>query len=240
MKHPFHSRILPWFPLGAGAAGLVLRFWLFSAVDQKGLLPAGHFADPALYLLTALTLGILFLSTRQLQPKKLTKTGYRLSSAFACFTGALGLGYTAIMDFCAGTVRLSMVAAIASILGALALLSMALLHYSHLKVPYWLNAIVTVILMLDTVAQCQTWGAVPQLQEYFFPLLASIFLILTAYQATTLSAGKGKPQQLAFFSQSAVFLCFVSLNTAQWPLYLGLLFWAGAQLYPCIRAKKEA
>ena len=240
MKHPFCSRILPWFPLGAGAAGLALRFWLFSAIDEKGLLPAGHFADPVLYLLTALTLGILFLATRQLKPKNVTKTFYRLSGAFACFAGALGLGYTAIMDFCAGTVRLSAVAAIASILGALALLIMALLHCAHLKVPYWLNAIVTVILMLDTVAQCQVWGAVPQLQEYFFPLLASIFLILSAYQATTLSAGKGKPQLLAFFSQASVFLCFVSLNAVQWPLYLGMLFWASAQLYPCIRAKKEA
>ena len=240
MKHTFHSRILPWFPLGAGAAGLVLRFWLFSAVDQKGLLPANHFADTALYLLTALTLGILFLSTHQLQPGKISKVAFRYISAFSCLIGAFGLGYTGMIYFCAGTVRLSMFAAIASILGALALLIMALLHYVHFKVPYWLNAIVTVILMLDTVAQCQVWGAVPQLQEYFSPLLASIFLILTAYQATTLSAGKGKPQLLAFFSQASVFLCFVSLNTAQWPLYLGLLFWAVAQLYPCIRAKKEA
>ena len=240
MKHPFHSRILPWFPLGAGAAGLVLRFWLFSAVDQKGLLPANHFADTALYLLTALTLGILFLSTRQLQPGKLSKSAFRYIGAFSCLIGACGLGYTGMIHFFTGTVRLSAVAAVASMLGALALLIMALLHYAHLKVPYWLNTIVTVILMLDTVAQCQVWGAVPQLQEYFFPLLASIFLILTAYQATALSAGKGKPTRLAFFSQSAVFLCFVSLNTAQRPLYLGLLFWAGAQLYPCIRAKKEA
>lgn len=240
MKHPFHSRILPWFPLGAGAVGLLLRFWLFSATDEKGLLPAGHFADPALYLLTALTLGILFLATRQLHSRKIAKVAFRYIGAFSCLIGACGLGYTSMMHFFTGTVRLSTVAAIASMLGALALLIMALLHYAHLKAPYWLNAIVTMILMLDTVAQCQVWGAVPQLQEYFFPMLASIFLILTAYQATALSAGKGKPQLLAFFSQGAVFLCFVSLNTAQWPLYLGLLFWAGAQLYPCIRAKKEA
>ena len=165
MKHPFHSRILPWFPLGAGAVGLLLRFWLFSATDEKGLLPAGHFADPALYLLTALTLGILFLATRQLHSRKIAKVAFRYIGAFSCLIGACGLGYTGMMHFFTGTVRLSTVAAIASMLGALALLIMALLHYAHLKAPYWLNAIVTMILMLDTVAQCQVWGAVPQLQD---------------------------------------------------------------------------
>ena len=66
MKHPFRSHILPLFTMGAGGLGFALRLWLFSATDEKGLLPAGHWADAALYLLTALVLGILFLATRQL------------------------------------------------------------------------------------------------------------------------------------------------------------------------------
>ena len=57
MKHPFRSHILPYFTVAAGVLGLILRIWLFSATDSKGLLPAGHPADYALYLLTALTLG---------------------------------------------------------------------------------------------------------------------------------------------------------------------------------------
>ena len=80
----------------------------------------------------------------------------------------------------------------------------------------------------------------PQLQEYFFPLLASVFLILSAYHSTTLAAGKGHPRQLAFFSQGALFLCCLSLNSEQGLLYLGMLLWTAVQLYPCIRAKKEA
>ena len=39
MKHPFHCNILPYFTMGAGGLGLALRLWLFSAVDEKGLLP---------------------------------------------------------------------------------------------------------------------------------------------------------------------------------------------------------
>ena len=73
MKHPFHSRILPLFPIAAGAVGLALRVWLFSATDDKGLLPVGHPANYALYLLTAVTLGILFLATRELHPRRINR-----------------------------------------------------------------------------------------------------------------------------------------------------------------------
>ena len=45
MKHPFRFSILPYFTLGAGGIGLILRLWLFSATDAKGLLPASHPAD---------------------------------------------------------------------------------------------------------------------------------------------------------------------------------------------------
>jgi hypothetical protein len=114
------------------------------------------------------------------------------------------------------------------------------LKFRNKRLPYQLCAILTVVLMLNTVAQCQIWGAEPQLQSYFFPLLASIFLILTAYYKTTLAASQGNPKMLAFFSQGALFFCCLSLNTPQWPLYFGMLFWAAVQIYPCIRAQKEA
>ena len=64
MKNPFRFSILPYFTMGAGGLGLALRVWLFSATDEKSLLPAGHPADAALYILTALVLGILFLAAR--------------------------------------------------------------------------------------------------------------------------------------------------------------------------------
>lgn len=240
MKHPFRSHLLPWFPLGAGILGLALRLWLFSAIDEKGLLPTGHIADPLLYLLTGLTLGILFLSTRELLPKQFSKEFYRLSGIIACLLGALGLCYSSILEITTATVRIPQIVAMIRIIGGVTLLCMALLRYFHKKVPYWANAVITVVLMLHAVSQCRIWGSTPQLQEYFFPLLASVFLILTAYQATAVSAGQEKVKLLAFFSQGAAFLCCLSLNTAHWPMYLGMLFWAAAQIIPCIRTKKEA
>lgn len=239
MKHPFRSHILPHFTVGAGVIGLVLRFWLFSAIDEKGLLPVGHPLDSILYILTALTLGILFLATREPIPRKVKPNQQRFLGALAYVLGGLGLICDCLMQFSGVTVRLAGVAMIGGIAGGIVMFCIAVLLLLGKKIPYPLCAALTVVLMLDTVAQCQVWGSEPQLQAYFFPLMASICLILSSYQATTLAAGQGKLRLLAFFSQSALFFCCLSLNTAQWPLYLGMLLWAAVQLYPCI-TRKEA
>lgn len=240
MKHPFRSNLLPIFPTAAGVLGLCLRLWLFSDVDAKGLLPAKHFADAALYILAAITLIILFLATQELTPRRINKQFFHLSGMIGCLMGGLGMILTGIVQFFSGSARFSSVAAMAGIVGGVVLLGMAVLKYFRKRLSYGLYAVLTVCLMLDTVAQCQVWGSVSQLQEYFFPLMASIFLILSAYHATFYAARQGKPKLLVFFSQGALFFCFLCLNTAHWSLYLGMLFWAAAQLYPHIRKRKEA
>ena len=240
MKQPFRSNLLPIFPAAAGILGLCLRLWLFSMIDEKGLLPAKHFADAALYILAAITLAVLYLAARELTPRRIGKQFYHLSGILGCLLGGIGMILTGIGQFPAGSARLSGVAAIAGIVGGIVLLGMTVLKFFRKRVSYGFYVVFTVCMMIDTVAQCQTWGSASQLQEYFFPLMASIFLILSAYHTTFLAAGQGKPHLLVFFSQGALFFCCVCLNTPRWPLYLGMLFWAAAQLYPHIRKRKEA
>lgn len=237
MKHPFRSHILPLFSAVAGMVGLLLRVWLFSTIDEKGLLPAKHFADTALYILTAITLGVLFLASRSLEPRPVRKSFSRLSAILGCLLGGIGMILT---GFSHQNARFSGVAVVACIAGGLVLLAMAVLKFFQKKVPYGFPAVLTLSFMLDTVAQCQIWGAVSQLQEYFFPLMASVFLILSAYHITLRAAGTGNPKLLVFFTQSALFFCCTCLNTNRWLLYLGLLFWVAAPLYPCIHKQKEA
>ena len=69
MKRFLKPGILPWFTLGCGGLGLVLRIWLYSGVDHKGLLPVGHLGSALAYILTALVFGVLFLCVRQLNPE---------------------------------------------------------------------------------------------------------------------------------------------------------------------------
>lgn len=238
MKRPFPSHILPLITLTAGIAGLVLRLWLFSAVDEKGLLPTGHPAGTLLFVLSAVVLGILFLFTRQLTPRTISKKLLRPVNGAACLLGCAGLVFHALTGI--RDSKLAMPALILSLLGALALVCMAALEFRGKRVPYWLSAVFTICLMVETVAQCQVWGAEPELHIYFFPLMASVFLILTAYHKTALLARKGKRATLAFFSQCAAFFCILSFNAAQSAVYMGLFLWAVLQIFPCQPRKKEA
>lgn len=236
MKHPFRSHILPLFTMGAGGLGLALRIWLFSAIDDKGLLPIGHPADYALYILTAITLGVLYRAT---QKPELRHTEAHLIQVCGCAAGGLGLILSAALKLSGIPTRLAYVSVIVTLIGGLVLLRMAVLKFSRKALPYPLPAILTAVLMVNTVAQCRAWGAEPQLQVYFFPLLASVFLILSAYHKTIWTAKAENARLLIFFSQGALFFCCLSLNTPQWLFYLGMLCWAAVQLDPCIHPNKE-
>lgn len=240
MKHPFRSHILPLFTLGAGGLGFALRLWLFSNIDERGLLPAKHPAGTLLFVLSALVLGILFLSTRQLKARSVKKSMLRSADVVACLLVGCGLLVSAFMMLRAGTLRLSKVSFIVNLIGCAVMVFMAVLTFSGKKPPYWLSAIFTVVLMVDTIAKCQTWGSEPQLVVYFFPLMASVFLILTAYQKTALLARSGKRHLLAFFSQAAAFFCCVSFYSTHRFFYLGVFLWALLQIFPCLPHKKEA
>jgi hypothetical protein len=240
MKHPFRCQILPYFTMGAGGIGLALRLWLFSAVDEKGLLPAKHPAGSALFLLSALVLGILFLATRQPEVRPFRKNSLRLLNTAAYVLGGIGLILNAAVVLPASSAKLALPAMGLCLFGGLVMLFMAFLTFRNKPLAYWLPGILTLVLMIDTVAQCQVWGAEPQLQVYFFPLMASVLLILTAYQKTALLAGKGKRTLLAFFSQAAAFFCCLSGNSQQKLLYISMFLWAILQLFPVPRVKKEA
>lgn len=236
MKHPFRFSILPYFTMGAGGLALALRLWLFSAMDAKGLLPTAHAADTLLYIVSALVLGILYLSTRELTPAPGRKGLLKKARMPAYLLAGICLLATAWMDLTKIHVSLARPAALACAVGGVILLAGA---FGIGKKAFPLRMAFTVALMVQTVAQCQIWGSEPQLQVYFFPLLASVFSILTAYQVTALEASQGNRKLLAFFGQSALFFCCASLNTQLWPMYLGMGLWSIIQLIPCYPTKKE-
>lgn len=238
MKNPFRSHILPQLPIIAGILGLLLRIWLFSAEDEKGLLPANHFAGVMLFILTALVLLILFLSTRELSCRQVSKRFIRIFSSGTYLLSALGLALNTIY-LSGSAVRLSSLATVASLLGTLVMICMAVFCFTRRPIPYMLPACLCIVMALETIAQCQVWGAEPQIQVYFFPLLASVFLILTAYCNTLLVAKQPTANRLAFFSQAALYFCIISLNSSQWIFYLCMAFWSASQIYLCTRFKKK-
>ncbi len=226
MRNTFKPTILPWFTLGAGGLGLVLRIWLFSAVDVKGLLPENHPATILALILTALVLAILFLCTRQLPPIAKYSRLYPASigRGVGCIVGAVGclLGGFRFVGNVGGLGILTFVVGIAA---AACLVFLAFARMKGARPSMVLHTIPTVFLMLFLVCNCRIWGAEPQVQIYLFPLLACVLLMLSAYYMTVLSVRKGSRQRLVFASQAALFFCCLSIPGENPFFYLTMLIY---------------
>ena len=232
MKNFFKSTLLPWFTLGAGGIGLALRIWLFSAVDDKGLLPAGHFADIATFVLTAAVMVVLFLCVQPLSPvgkysKLFPGSLYR---TIGCGLGALGILFAAVTALSSQAGILCVAAFVAGLLAAAALGYVALCRFKGIRPSFVSHAVITVFLMLYTVSQCRVWGSEPQMQHYCFQLLGCIFLMLTGYHHTVLDSQKGSRRWFVFFSQAALFCCCLCFSGENRLFYMGMAAWQALDL----------
>lgn len=227
MKNVFRPAILPWFTLACGGLGLGLRIWLFQGMDEKGLLPAGHVASVFIFVLTALVLLTLFLCVRPLRPmskySRLFPAGIR--RAVGCAAGAAGVVCAGVYQYAGNVGLLGSLTLALAIVSGVCLLVMAWLRLQGRRPSFWLHTVPTVFLMLYTVCRCRVWGSEPQLQMYFFQLLASVFLMLTSYYLSVLDTQKGSRQWLVFFSQAALFCCCLCLNGEHMLFYLGMILW---------------
>ena len=120
-----------------------------------------------------------------------------------------------------------------TVFAAVAAIALVLIGIHRLKGQqpnYLLHAAVTVYSMFQLVSLYRHWSPEPQLLLYFFPLLAAVFLMLTAYHAACLDAMQGSRRWYIFFNQAAVFFCCLSLFSEYWLFYLAMGLWAGTNL----------
>lgn len=223
MKKIFHTKNLPWITAIFGLAGLLLRIWLYSRMDSKGLLPQNHIAGILLYVLTGLYFAALVLLLRPLVP---IGKYYRLFPAgvvraAGCAAGAAGILAAAIFLFVGKTGTL------VGVLGVLAALSMgytAFLRLQGRRPGFWLEVVIALFFVAYGVNRCRSWGIEPQFITYFFPLLACVGLMVYAYYMAAATSG-GNRKVLVFFGQMALYCCLVSLNEQNWSFYLGMAIW---------------
>lgn len=232
MKNPFKPAILPWFTLGCGGLGLALRLWLYTNIDQKGLLPATHPAATLLFILTALTLGALFLCVRPLKPLRKYAQLFPASMerALGCGAGAVGILAGALHQYKGGGDFLHLFTLILGVLAALGLGWTAVARLRGSRPFFLLHTVITVFFMLFAVCNCRSWGSEPQLQKYFFSLLACVCLMLTGYYLSVVDTRKGSRRWLVFFNQAALFFCCLSLHGENRVFYLGMLLWLALDL----------
>lgn len=234
MKKLFKPTLLPLFTLIASLVGFGLRLWLFlTGTDERGLLPANHIAGILSFVLTAIVLAVLVLCTHKLTPLNSYSKLFPAwpLAGIGCAAAAAGILYVNIRDL---LVQPDVITIATLVLGLVAAAALLILGFCRLKgnhPSFWLQAAVTVYFMLHLVSQYRLWSSESQLQVYFFPLLASVFLMLTAYHGAVLDADKKANRRgYAFCNQAALFFCCMSLQGSSWPFYLAMAAWLGTNL----------
>lgn len=229
----FRPRILPYMTLIAGAVAFALRLGLQNTgIDEKGLLIPFHAAGILLYILTVLFVAALVLCVRPLNGVSRYNKLFRESrlSAVGCVLAAAGILYTALEQAFGQPDVLTILSALVAVGAAVCLVRIGMFRQKGTHPSYLLHTVVTVYLMLLLVCQYRHWSPEPQFLLYFFPLLCSIFLTLTAYQATCLDARKGSRRWYTFCNQAALYFCFVGLVSEYWVFYLAMGLWTGTNL----------
>lgn len=229
MKKYLRPNYLPWISLGSGIVGLALRIWMYTdGVDAKGLLLQSHPANALSFLICAVFFIFLTLCVSALghapkhsqlfSGKPSVLLGNGIAAAAIILTGFSGLN--------ALNGLFSPLYLLVELLSAASLLYIGWCSYKKQRISFLFHASVTACLMLRLITQYKVWSSEPQLQNYFFHLAASIFLMLTAYHRTALDARSGNRSAYVFFNQAAVFFCILSLAGTDWLYYGAMGIWA--------------
>lgn len=223
MKNFFKPTHIPLLTLLCGAIGLLLRVWLFAAgIDEKGLLISSHPANTLVFVLTAVFMALLLLAVRPLH----SVANYRILfpasplPILGCAAAAVGVLLSAFREISMRRDPVTIVTLILAAVAAVCLLLRARCRFKGTRPHYLLQTALTVYLMLHLISQYRLWSAEPQLQQYFFQLLASVLLMLTAYHGTMLDAKRASRRWFVFCNQAALFCCCLSLNSESWLFYL--------------------
>ena len=227
MKKFLNTNWLPWLPIATGAMALILRIRLFAQVDEKGLLPEGRFAEVLIFLLAALTFGLLALLVQSLRPAHKYSTLFPagIIGAVGCGAGAVGILTAGFFSFQAGTGMMERLAGILGILAAASLCYTAFQRLRGKRPAQILEVVVLLFFVVYAVIRCRGWGKESQLIVYFFPLLTCVGLMIHAYDLLAAATKSGNRKMLVFISQATLFCCTVSLNEPDWSFYLGMAIW---------------
>ena len=225
---------LPWFIPAAGLLGIGLRVWLLAdGFDKKGLLITGHPADALIWILTALVLALLVISCLPLVQASKYSFNYPAS-----VTGAAGeaLGAIGILAACIRTLSgtTDIVTAVCLVLGFLAVPALGYGAWCRLngqQPPMYFHGTVCLFWMMRLVCQYRIWSPDPQLQDYGFQLLATVFLMLSSFHRAAFDADMGQRRLSAIFQLGAIYFCMISIpGCKDWLLYLCCGIWTALNL----------
>lgn len=241
MKITAKRNILPFLTLGAGALGLGLRTWLYATgVDASGLLRTDHPANHLVFILTAVVLLALWLVCRQIKDIPAYKYLFPRSvpAAAGCMVAAAGVLLVVFSELVQKQDAVTIVSCILGVMSAASLVITGICRQKRMRPRYYLHFAITAYLTIHVVSQYRIWSSETQLQNYFFQLLASVFLMLCSYYRTLLDTNADKRRRYVFFNYGALFFCCMSITGKNWLFYCSMAIWMASEQCS-LRPKKK-
>ena len=229
-----HVSYLPAVVVALSVLAFGLRRGLYAAaVDEKGLLTAGHPLQILLWAVVLAGTALILLAVRKLDGGNAYEENFRASN-FAAL-GHFLMGCTVLLMTLLQEVPLGTgVNRIWKLLGFACGPAMLWAGFCRMKGkrPFFgIHAGLCLYLLLYLVSRYQSWSGNPQLQDYVFELLAAVALVLFSYHCAAFEAGMGQRRTQLALGLLAVLLCGAANFRAQVPaLYASGLVWALSDL----------
>ncbi len=239
--------LLPVFAAGTGAFALVLRKMLYAfAIDEKGLLVAGHPVELALLGLSGVVLTILAAWVWKLDGSR--EYAHNFGPSRAAFAGHLAAAVGILVTILTTVPQMDgYLGWFWWILGALSPACLVLAGQKRTagKQPgFGLHLLPTLFYVLHIINQYQTWCANPQLLDDIFAIFGSICLMFFSLYTTCFDADAGSRRRQLLFGLWSIYLLTAELAASGYPwMYLGGILWAMTDLctfYPQPKPEQEA
>lgn len=229
MKKYVNAIFLPAIVALCGGIGMVLRLQLYAAaVDGKNLLIPGHPLELLLLGLTAAVMVFILIAGWPLYGSLRYSDNFPASKTAAA--GSAVAAVSVVLTVLFSQSQPGGLFALWKILGLLSGIGLVLAAYCRLqgKRPHFLlHGTVSVFWLLHLICHYQGWSVNPQLQDYLYPLLASVALLMFSYYQTAFDVGSGKRRTLLAVGLAGAYFGIVSLWGSDTPiLYGGFSVWA--------------
>lgn len=230
MKASAKSSFLPLLAMGAGIVCAVLRSILYAiGFDDRGLMSNFHPLHIACVVVAAALAGYAALYLRRQDDSASREDSSPNPRKWVGFAVLIPLWFLTSAFSALDQIEDKLTAARA-MLGFAAVLCLALTCWCRIqgkRPSFLLHGLLCVFFAVDMICRYRPWSGNPQLPDYTFPLLACIFLTLTAYYRVAFDVELPSPKLFRFCSVMAIFFCVsVFSGPEDVNFYVGGALWA--------------